>query len=123
LGTVRLGDEGSRIDAEVIDVRNNRQIECNLTHVKFAAAREGVIISRVVVEYRNGQRDSVDLSDRDDGRGGPGFGRPGFPMPRGLRLMPGQSSEWLDIDDVADGRANGRCVDRIMVYGNDVDFH
>jgi hypothetical protein len=116
LGVVRLGDEGRRIDAEEINVRNNRNIECNLTHVKFSAVNKGVKIYKVMVQYRNGQRDSIDLSDRDD--------RDHRRDPRdraGLRIRPGSSSEWLDIDDVTDGQQSGRCVDSIQVFGDDID--
>jgi len=111
LGRIAIGDEGRGRDTDRIDLRD--RFECKLTHVKFTATNDDVVLRKVLVVFRNGQRDSVDLNDRDDRR------RPG--RPTGLYLRAGQSTQWLDIDDVNDGNPNGRCVEAIQVVGVDRD--
>lgn len=113
LGSVRIGDEYGRHDADTIDVINRLGIECNLTHIKLSTGRDDVMIQRVEVQYRSGLRDSIDLDDNDD------YGRRRG-NERGLYLRPYDSSRWLDLDDVQDGYTSGRCVDRITVIGTDM---
>jgi hypothetical protein len=111
LGSVRMGDRGRGMDADVIEIRN-RNTECNLTHIRLSA-RDAVVVQHAVVEYRNGARDSLDLSDVEDRRRDRDR--------NALVLRAGESSDWLDIDDVLDGRSSGRCVERIFLYGDDFD--
>ncbi len=111
LGTVKIGKKGGIFDVEKIDIRRRPEIQCNLTHIKLVAERDDVIIGRIVVDYRWGKSDTLDLSYLDDK--GP---RPAG-LIRGLKLKKGQASKWLDLDDVIDGRPDGRCVESIKIYG------
>lgn len=112
LGTVKIGSKWSSPGtAEVINIRNRTDIGCGLTHIQLSAGRDSVLINRVEVDYRWGSSDTIDLND--DNRPRPPGNR------RGIHLRAGESSRWLDIDDVADGRPNGRCVERIKIYGID----
>lgn len=112
LGTIKLGKFDGQWDGDVIDLRKNSDVKCDLTHIQMTAERDSVLITRVVVDYRWGKSDTIDLDDRDDNRPRP-------PGRRGIHLRAGESSKWLDIDDVVDGRPDGRCVERIRIYGAD----
>lgn len=114
LGTIELGNDGRRghfLDRDVLDIRNNPRLECNLTHLKFSALGDSVRILRVELQYKSGQVDSLDLTP--DNFGGAGQNR------RGLRLQAFQSSQWLNVNDVLDQRDNGRCIDKVRVTGID----
>lgn len=112
LGTIKLGKFDGGWDGDVIDLRKRPEVKCNLTHIKMTAGNDSVLITRVVVDYRWGKSDTIDLDDRDDNRPRP-------PGRRGIHLRPGKSTKWLDLDDVVDGRPEGRCVERIRIYGVD----
>ncbi len=79
LGQVRLGDEGRGFDGDVIDVRNfsrqNRNVECGLTHLRLKAVNDAAYIAKIEVMYRNGNVDAIDLRDDDDRGGNDGWNR------------------------------------------------
>jgi hypothetical protein len=129
LGEVVIGNSGHHVDADTLDVYGNPRIQCGLTHIKLSASNDSVYLTRIDVEYRDADpygrnSDSIDLSENrgprygdrryyddrryDDRRGGDG-----------IYLDSGQSTSWLDVDDVMDGRPNGRCIKSIRVYGID----
>jgi hypothetical protein len=115
LGEVMIGNSDHHYDADTLDLFNNPRIQCRLTHIKLSAYSDSVMITRVDVEYRDADhygkyKDSIDLND------GPGHGS-------GIYLDSGRSTGWLDVDDVVDGHANGRCIKSIRVYGIDTPDH
>lgn len=113
-----------------IDLSNHPMIQCNLTHLKFTADNDSVWLTRAYVEYsrpnrRGEMHDWIDLDSQVAAP--PARHRPGRPAPppapTGIQLASGQSSPWLDVDDVLDGSPSGRCIRRITVYGIDTpDF-
>lgn len=122
LGQVDLGDDSRRgrfVDRDVIDIGRNSRVECNLTHLKLTAMGDRVKILRVEVKYYNGNMDSIDLTQEVGGLGR----REGFPGGRhnrpGLHLRAYQSSQWLSVNDVADQRDNGRCIEKLRITGVD----
>lgn len=123
IGWINIGNEGRGFQAQVIDVANNPHVECNLSHVRLNTTNDSVMITKVMVEYRRPDRngsytDTIDLSDDDDFNRA--WGRSGRNRYRGgIYLGMNDSSPWLDLDDVQDGHAGGRCVNKIWIYGVD----
>jgi hypothetical protein len=115
LGVVTLSDFGTSARPIRVD-----RFNCGLTHLSFTAQSDSVRIFAVSVTYRGGQRDQIDLNDSDDFRPGDwrdnGRRRPGG---RGIYLERGESTGWLDEDDVLDGRSDGRCVQEIVIVGEE----
>lgn len=67
LDTIALGDEDGRFDGDVIDVKDNPRLECNLTHIRLSTDDRGVRIFKVIIKYRDSDKaDEVDLTDFDD---------------------------------------------------------
>jgi hypothetical protein len=117
LGEVTIGNSGHHYDADVLDLYNNPRIQCRLTHVKLSAYSDSVVITRIEVEYRDADqygkyKDSIDLADQT------GSGRDS-----GIYLDSGKSTGWLDVDDVIDGHADGRCIKSLRVFGIDTPDH
>ncbi|MFL5813314.1 MAG: hypothetical protein ACJ763_07025 [Bdellovibrionia bacterium] len=123
LGEVVIGNSGHRVDAGTLDVFSNPRIQCGLTHIKLSAFSDSVYLTRIDVEYRDADSygrnsDSIDMSDDR----GPRYGDRRSDDRRGsdgIYLDSGQSTGWLDVDDVMDGRPNGRCIRSIRVFGID----
>ncbi|MFL5812911.1 MAG: hypothetical protein ACJ763_04990 [Bdellovibrionia bacterium] len=115
LGEVMIGNSDHHFDADTLDLFNNPRIQCRLTHIKLSAFSDSVMITRIQVEYRDADQygkysDSIELND------GPGYGNG---HGNGMYLDSGKSTGWLDVDDVVDGHADGRCIKSIRVYGID----
>lgn len=117
LGMVRLGDEFSRLDSDVIDVNRNHRLQCNLTHIKIKALNDSVRILKVQVGYRNGRTDTIEIPELNPFRNGPARG---FRGGRGFVLEAQESSPWLSVDDVQDGFASGQCITSIRLIGKDI---
>lgn len=118
LGDVVVGNSGRRVDASTLDVFSNPRIQCGLTHIKLSASSDSVYLTRIDVEYRDADQygrnsDSIDLSEDRGPRYGDRRGDDG------IYLDSGRSTSWLDVDDVMDGRPNGRCIKSIRVFGID----
>lgn len=128
VGNLTIGDGRRGESQSTIDLSNNPMIQCNLTHLMFTPYNDSVWLTRAYVEYarpnpRGEMFDWIDLNVQAPAPMPPGRHRPGRPAPppapTGLQLAGGQSSPWLDVDDVVDGSPSGRCIRRITVYGID----
>lgn len=132
LGHIQIGNGQRGESSYALDLSQNPFLQCNLSHIKFTATNDSVWMTRAYIEYARADRfgqmgEMLDLNVGQPPMAPPGRpGRPGRhrpPAPAGIQLAPGQSSQWLDVDDVMDGFPDGRCIRTITFYGIDTpDF-